>query len=422
MQSAAGPVPSPPRDSSEVSRQQIASAVTEALRHEALANELRLARARLIGWTLGFAVTLLLLVFASRPPSSLLITFSAMALSALLFVAFRRSRYRWWFPVVASLVDAALIHWACGRRIADVGLSGDAITTTSVLVALLAVSGSVRFTRVGSVVTTLLAGAVYLHLLWDLGWPSLIFGFCGLIATGLLAMYLTEVVRGSMERSAGQTFLRRFLPPGLVDGAFTDPLALISEARVAEGTVLLSDLRGFTAIAEALPPPEVLALLNQVQGELARIVQANGGTVDKFMGDGMLAVFGVPVAMDDHAQRAVLAARQICEAMERINRARGDAALLRIGIGLHSGSMIYGCLGSGERLEFTIIGDTVNVASRLEGMTKELGRPVLLSGETARRLGEANELVPLGEVALRGRAQPLPVFGLQRTGSAATAA
>ena len=141
-------------------------------------------------------------------------------------------------------------------------------------------------------------------------------------------------------------------------------------------------------------------------------MHACGGVVDKFMGDGMLAVFGALDPAPDHARRALSAVRRIRSAVEELNRGLPEERRLRIGVGVHSGTMVAGCLGGGSRLEFTVIGDAVNTTSRLESLTKEKGVDVLISEETARRAPDEG-LVDLGVVAVRGRQQGLHVFTLQ---------
>ncbi len=133
------------------------------------------------------------------------------------------------------------------------------------------------------------------------------------------------------------------------------------------------------------------------------------------MGDGMLAVFGAPETVADHARRGFGAARAIRSALETVNQARAARREppLRIGVGLHSGAVVTGCLGSGTRAEFTVIGDTVNTASRLEALTKEKGVDVIVSEETVRRLGAEEGVQALGEVAIRGRKEPLRVYALR---------
>ncbi|MEO0491357.1 MAG: adenylate/guanylate cyclase domain-containing protein, partial [Cyanobacteria bacterium J06659_2] len=149
---------------------------------------------------------------------------------------------------------------------------------------------------------------------------------------------------------------------------------------------------------------KVLEFLNQCQGLLSKIVEQHGGWVDKFMGDGMLAVFGAPRTSENHAEQALQAAQVILDSMQRLSP-------LPIGIGLHSGSIVAGCLGTGGHLEFTVIGDTVNVAARLEALTKTVDTSLLISQATQKRL-KHHSLKSLGEMSIRGRDERIEVFTL----------
>jgi len=214
------------------------------------------------------------------------------------------------------------------------------------------------------------------------------------------------------------------LPEHLVEQARRDPLGAIGEPRVLDATVLFTDLRNFTGLVESMPPSEVLDHLNEVQGLLADIVSKHGGTVDKFMGDGMLAVFGAPRHVDDHAQLGIAAATEIISSIASLNRerrGRGEPAA-EIGLGVHTGRVIAGCVGSGAHLEFTVLGDAVNATSRLEGLTKEMGVTALVSEETVRRASNETRgvrdsilgrLTRRGEVSIRGRIAPLSVYSLE---------
>jgi class 3 adenylate cyclase len=224
---------------------------------------------------------------------------------------------------------------------------------------------------------------------------------------------MSGLTGSAVAGAVGRVTLERFLPRQVLDAALVDPLALLGPPRTIDATVLISDLRGFTALSETLPPAKLLAFLSVVQGELADAVRANGGVVDKFMGDGMLAVFGAPETDPEHARHALDAAKAALAAIVRLNaeRAQLEQGPIRLGIGIHSGPVVVGCLGYGQRLEFTVIGSTVNTASRLESLTKEKAVEVLVSGETARRAPDAG-LRAMGSVNVRGLAQPLDVFTL----------
>jgi len=187
-----------------------------------------------------------------------------------------------------------------------------------------------------------------------------------------------------------------------------DPAA--AESRTV--TILFSDLRDFTTLAETLRGEEVVALLNDYHARMVETIFNHGGTLDKYLGDGLMAYFGAPVAQPDHAARAVRCALAMQEALARLNaeRATRSERPLRMGIGIHTGSVVVGEIGAPRRREYTAIGDAVNVAARLEELTKVQGVPVLVSEETRRSVGETIRFSAATAAPLRGRAQPVETF------------
>lgn len=183
-----------------------------------------------------------------------------------------------------------------------------------------------------------------------------------------------------------------------------------SETR--EVTVLFSDLRDFTALSERLSGAEVVALLNQCHERMVETVFAHGGTLDKYLGDGLMAYFGAPVAQPDHAERAVRCALAMQERLAELNRSRAASGrdTLRMGIGVHTGTVVLGNIGAHRRREYTAIGDTVNVAARTEELTKSVGAPILVSEETRRRVGDVIAFTAAEPVLVRGRTQPLQSY------------
>ncbi len=392
-----------------VPRQEIADAIGAVLSAEAQRNEVRVSLVRLFAYALVAGLDGALMLAGLRTPANLLATASVAAVSFGL-LQLLRAGYRPWFRFAIPLLDAAFIGAILHSRIEARGLTRGLAATTAVACALFAATGGLRFDRASAAWTTAVAATLLVVLVrGELDGASQLYVVVAIAAIGFLAIWTTDLVRRAMEGARGRALLLRFLPRGLVDRAFRDPLSVLAEPREVEATVLVSDLRGFTRYAEKLPPGEVLAFLNEVQGELAAAVQSHGGVVDKFMGDGMLAVFGAPEPLPDHAARAIAAAREIRTRIERVRQRRGEA--IGVGIGIHTGRLVAGCLGSGDRLEFTVIGDTVNIASRLESLTKERGVDVLVSEETARVAGEAALGAP-GEVAIRGRTEPLRIRAL----------
>jgi adenylate cyclase len=212
-----------------------------------------------------------------------------------------------------------------------------------------------------------------------------------------------------MERARVHDVFSRFLPEHVVDDvlARTDDDLRLGGVRTA-GTVMFSDLRGFTAFSERRPPELVIEALNRYFDEMSEAIFEHGGTLVAYRGDGFLAVFGAPIEVEDHADRALATARDLLGVrLPRFNawgRENGLGEELRMGIGLNSGPFMSGNVGSARRLEYTVHGDTVNTASRIEGMTKTVGDPILLAESTRSALvDQPDDLRHVGEFEVRGR-------------------
>ena len=181
-------------------------------------------------------------------------------------------------------------------------------------------------------------------------------------------------------------------------------------------TALFADIRDFTGLAERLPPQVVVDILNRYYTRMVDVIVAEGGLVNKFGGDSLLAIFGVPIRQSDHALRAVRAAWHMTRALADFNseQAALDLPPLMIGIGISSGDMVAGNIGGQQRIEYTVIGDPVNLASRLQSLTKEWRKTVLLSEHTQLLLDqETVEVSPCEEVAVRGKQQSTLVYELR---------
>jgi adenylate cyclase len=243
--------------------------------------------------------------------------------------------------------------------------------------------------------------------------PPLVALAAGTAGTGA-ALLLTEVRRRRLLRST----LGRFAPEAIVDEVVARAEAGGGRLPAVEldATVLFCDLRGFTGFAERHPAPVVIETLDRYLDEVADAVMSHGGTIVAYLGDGVMAVFGAPVAQPDHADRALATARELVgERVGRLNEwlsGRGLDERFALGAGLHSGPVMSGTIGSERRLEYAAVGDTTNVAARLQAHTKEAQVPLLLSGATRERLQAVDGVRPLGEVGLRGRAAPLEIWTL----------
>lgn len=218
-------------------------------------------------------------------------------------------------------------------------------------------------------------------------------------------------VEGRDKRRITQLF-GRYVPKSVFDQLQADPsLARLGGTR-REMTVLFSDIRGFTAASENAQPEDVVAQLNEYFTVMVRVLHTNQGTLDKFVGDMVMGLFGAPVADAEHADHAVAAAREMVRELARLN-ARWTAegrAPLDIGIGINSGEMIAGNIGSNTIMSYTVIGDAVNLASRLESLNKDFGTRIIISDATRGRLRRPVDLNPLGDVVVKGRTQAVSIF------------
>jgi adenylate cyclase len=177
-------------------------------------------------------------------------------------------------------------------------------------------------------------------------------------------------------------------------------------------TLLFADLRDFTALSDNLETSALVRLLNRFHAQMVDCVFARGGTLDKYLGDGLMAYFGAPVAQEDHAERGVLCALDMQEALGRLNTELSDEGLptLRMGIGVHTGRVIVGDIGSPRRQEYTAIGDAVNIASRIEQLTKVHGVPVLVSDETRRCVSADVSFTAAEPMRIKGKAEAVATF------------
>ena len=234
------------------------------------------------------------------------------------------------------------------------------------------------------------------------------------INAGLTKRRLVQV-----ERDRVRDVFARFLPETVVDEVMrhTNGEPRLGGVRLV-GTVLFSDLRGFTTFAEEHAPDVVVDVLNRYFSEMSDAILDTGGTLLGFLGDGILAVFGAPIASDDHADRALRAARQMLyERLPRFNEwtrdSLGTNSEFRMGIGVSSGPFMSGNVGSSRRLEYTAIGDTVNIAARLQDLTKELGRAVLVADATRSLLQNGTgELEFVDDHDVRGKKERVRLWTL----------
>jgi class 3 adenylate cyclase len=221
------------------------------------------------------------------------------------------------------------------------------------------------------------------------------------------AMAHEKIAQQSLQRSA----LERFLSPEVVEMVVANPDIRLGGVN-QEVTVMFADIRGFTTMSEAMEPGRVVEILNEYFTRVTDVIFDNGGTLDKYIGDAVMAVFGAPISKGNDAAAAVNSAIQIQRLLVELNR---DAAArewpeLRVGIGINTGSAIAGNIGSPRRLDYTVVGDAVNTAQRL--MTNAAGGQILISESTARKMGKTFDLERLPELKVKGRSEAVPVFSV----------
>ena len=245
----------------------------------------------------------------------------------------------------------------------------------------------------------------------ELGNRTTVFQMGGYAVLGVMLALTNRAVGEMFKGLRMRDNLTRFLPRQVAERVIADGPQALAPVE-CEVTVLFSDIRGFTAMSEHMEPRDVLAMLDDYFGRMSVVVKGHDGVVGKFLGDGMLAFWGTPDRVADHPARAVKAARDMRRVVVELNveRARVGLPPIAIGIGIHTGKVAAGMLGGNLQSEYTIIGDAVNVASRIEGLTKEHHVDVLISETTRAAYGQGSREV--GSAQIRGRAEPVMLYTL----------
>jgi adenylate cyclase len=235
---------------------------------------------------------------------------------------------------------------------------------------------------------------------------------------GQLATAFNHMTAGLAERDRVRNLLGMVVSPEIAAQLLQSDLKLGGEER--EVTILFCDLRNFTSFSEKMPPTDVLALLNRYLDRMSGIIEQHGGVIDKFIGDAIMALFGAPVAMPDAAQRAVAAAKDMARALDVLNEElkKEGKPILAFGIGINTARVVAGNMGSKTRLNYTVIGDGVNLASRLEGLTKDpaYGTPIIVSEATLSAITPRPSARALGEVMVKGKVDAVKIFALSARG------
>ncbi|MBF0623541.1 MAG: CHASE2 domain-containing protein [Magnetococcales bacterium] len=248
-----------------------------------------------------------------------------------------------------------------------------------------------------------------LRLLVDPSFPTLA---CLLL---FLSLSVPQHVRSEREKRWTRDAFSQYLAPAVVDIVVRDPAQLKLGGEEREMTALFTDLSGFTGIAESMSAPRLVEMLNGYLTAMSGVVLAHHGTIDKFHGDAVMAFWNAPLIQPDHALAACHAAMDMQACLEEIRQRPGDIIpwqRLFMRVGVHTGPMVVGNMGGRQRIDYTIIGDAVNLASRLEGANKYYGTGILISESTWQRVQDGVDVRPLGPIQVRGRKHPEGLYQL----------
>jgi class 3 adenylate cyclase len=327
--------------------------------------------------------------------------------------------YSWamrsWFKYLIMTVDAIVLfyitifdtsNWPVESVFLGMGLFG----------CFLVVAASIRMSRGAVACATALAivdliGAAFLLRIEF----AVVFGTAVIVfLLGLLSYFVMMRLSGLMVEVTRNERLSRFLPPELVELAVRDPALLRLGGKRQSVTILFADIRGFTPMSETHAPEEVLDFLNDYLRVTTDMIFQHRGTLDKFMGDCIMALFGAPLTNPDDADRAVRAAVDIMERVAEFNRRRAEDGFcpVEIGVGINTADVIAGNIGTERRMEYTVIGDGVNLAARLEKVSKDYDTKIIISGATHERLTDKLGAVSYGRISVKGKDAEVQIYGV----------
>jgi adenylate cyclase len=294
-----------------------------------------------------------------------------------------------WWPAGAGLMLLGFLFWGFRRRV-DVRALGAALALASGALLFLSYAATEKLLLFPLLTPLAAAWAFYLAAALD--------------------VYLRE--RNARREAVAQ--FSRFLNPHVVK-QLLEQGGIPGAGQSREVTLLFSDIRGFTTLSETKRPQEVVSMLNRYFSMQVDVVLRHRGTLDKYIGDCIMALWGAPLDDAEQARNAVACALDMADTLQAFKRELGAAeSTFDVGIGIHTGAAVVGFIGSEKKREYTAIGDTVNLASRIEGLTKEAQRRILVSRDTMERCGGAFDFVSCGTFPVKGRAQPVELFEPRR--------
>ncbi len=310
--------------------------------------------------------------------------------------------------LIAGMLDGAIKErpaYLLGVDVAQIFVAG------ALLVVLLPLLSPAKATLLGFLT---LLGLFALNLaLWQGANLVLPFAGAALLVVLLYGLNMSwgYFVEARTKRQFAELF-GQYVPPELVDEMAKNPEGYSMAGRKAELTVLFSDVRGFTSISESLPPDQLAALMNEYLGAMTAVIRRQRGTLDKYIGDAIMAFWGAPLADGSHAIHATQTALDMQQALKSLNQellAKGWPEL-KIGVGINTGVMTVGDMGSPVRKAYTVMGDAVNLGSRLEGLTKQYGVGIIVGEGTREKLGDHFVLRELDRVRVKGKLKPVAIY------------
>ncbi|MCK5236033.1 MAG: adenylate/guanylate cyclase domain-containing protein, partial [Deltaproteobacteria bacterium] len=260
----------------------------------------------------------------------------------------------------------------------------------------------------------------YLYAQYDM-LPSLLFPLLSLSLTYIVCEAYRNIIFEQKSKFYKKAF-STYVPPQVVSEILKDPDSLKLGGEKRYVSILFSDIRGFTSLSEKMPPEQLVALLNKYLTPMTEIIFKEKGTLDKYIGDAIMAIFNAPVDLPEHPKKACKVALAMIAKLSKVNMEWTSRGLpsIKIGIGLHCGEAVVGNMGAALRFDYTAIGDTVNTASRLEGMTKLYGVGILVSDDIYKNARDTFIFRELDLLRVKGKNRPIAVYELMEQGERAS--